>query len=111
MALNGTTFLVWDLLILNLDNPEKLICCWALTLTLDVLLQGRRNGPFGTPSAFETNFGWVLAGRTNSHTTSPPSVAAHHVAVESGDDVLRKFWEVAKEQCCDPRRENGRPTL
>lgn len=58
------------------------------------MLQGRRNGPFGSPSAFETKFGWVLAGRTNSHTTSPLGVAAHHVAVESGDDVLRKFWEV-----------------
>ena len=31
-----------------------------------LLLQGRRTGPSGTPSAFETEFGWVLAGRLDS---------------------------------------------
>ncbi len=63
-------------------QPGKIDLLLGIDAYTDVLLQGR------------TKFGWVLAGRTNSHTTSPPSVSAHHVAVESGDDVLRKFWEV-----------------
>jgi len=45
--------------------------------------------------AFETKFGWILAGKTNELTTSP-DIASHHVATVSGDDILRKFWEIEK---------------
>ena len=65
---------------------------------IDILLRidvyGRRSGPPGSPIAFETRFGWVLAGRTNSHASVCPSIATHHVSVTSADDLLRKFWEI-----------------
>ncbi len=89
-------------------QPRKFDLLLGIDAYTDVLLQGRRNGPFGTPSAFETKFGWVLAGRTNSHTTSPPSVAAHHVAVESGDDVLRK---TPKSSVVTPEEKTSSNTL
>ena len=75
-------------------QPGKIDLLLGIDIYTDVLLQGRRNGPFGSPTAFETKFGWVLAGRTNAHATSPQDVAIHHVAVETGDDILRKFWEL-----------------
>ena len=62
----------------------------------DVVLHGRWSGPPGTPVAFETKFGWVLAGKTED-ITLPSSVASHHVATLSGDDLLRKFWDI--EEC------------
>ena len=66
-----------------------------IILGVEVLLQGRRIGPPHSPIAFETKFSWVLAGRTES-CSSTSHVAAHH-ALMSGDDLLHKFWEI--EEC------------
>ena len=48
--------------------------------------------------AFKTMFGWVLAGKTlagnTDKFTTSPDVTSHHVATVSGDDLLRKFWEI-----------------
>jgi hypothetical protein len=58
----------------------------------EVVRQGRRMGVPGSPSAFETDFGWVLAGETNvgmSHFT----VLSNHTTIANSDDLLRKFWE------------------
>ena len=63
---------------------------------------GRRSGPPGSPIAFETMFGWVLAGRTNSHTSICLSIATHHVSVTSTDDLLRKFWEIEESPKASP---------
>ena len=46
-----------------------------------------------TPTAFETQFGWVLTGRTNVQSANHITVASHHTAVLSGDDILCKFLE------------------
>ena len=57
------------------------------------LLHGRRVGPSGTPVAFETVFGWVLAGSTDQ-STSEPVALSHHTFVTADDDLLRRFWEI-----------------
>ena len=50
----------------------------------------------GSPSAFKTDFGWVLAGKLD--VCSPDhSIASHHVSIAMGDDLLRRFWEI--ESC------------
>ena len=41
-------------------------------------------------------FGWVLAGKTGD-LAIPSNTTSHHVTTISGDDVLRKFWEI--EEC------------
>ena len=55
---------------------------------------GRREGPPGSPSAFETELGWVLAGNVANAQESLVHVASHQVTMQSGDDLLRKFWEI-----------------
>ena len=69
--------------------------------TCSVLRQGRRSGPPDTPLAFETAFGWVLAGNTNC--TSNEEVISHHVSVATAgsDDILRKFWEIEETMSID----------
>jgi hypothetical protein len=57
---------------------------------VESLLIGRRMGPPDTPVAFETVFGWVLAGSVES-TESKICVSSHHASVE---DILRRFWEI-----------------
>ena len=58
-----------------------------------MLLHGRRVGTPGSPTAFETSFGWVLAGKPDVN-ISTSHVVTHHSHLLTGDDILRKFWEV-----------------
>ena len=54
--------------------------------------QGRWIGPPGTPGAFETEFGWVLAScldLCDSH-----HIVSHYISFTTGDDLLRRFWEI-----------------
>ena len=78
----------------DFGRPGRIDILLGIDVYTDVLLHGRRSGPPGSPIAFETMFGWVLAGRTNSHTSVCLSIATHHVSVTSTDDLLRKFWEI-----------------
>ena len=57
------------------------------------LMHGRQVGPPGSPAAIETKFGWVLAGSVESQ-GHIQEVTMHHVSLLSGDDLLRKFWEI-----------------
>ena len=58
-----------------------------------VLLHGRWSGPPGTPVAFETCLGWVLAGSTDVFFPTG-QITTCHVSCLMGDDILRKFWEI-----------------
>ena len=77
----------------DFGRPGKIDILLGVEVFVDVLLHGRRIGPPNSPVAFETEFGWVLAGKT-SLSAPMDHVATHHVALSSGDDILRKFWEM-----------------
>ena len=51
---------------------------------------------FKYSSAFETDFGWVLAGEV-SLVATPLLLLAHHATVDTGDKLLRKFWEIEQQ--------------
>ena len=57
---------------------------------------GRRYGPPGSPFAFQTSFGWVLAGAINT-VQMEQQVKTYCASNLTGDDLLRKFWKV--EDC------------
>ena len=71
-----------------------------IDLLLGLLMSGRRVGPSDSPTAFETEFGWVLAGNAG------PSSPTHHVShsrlsLLTGDDILCKFWEIEEKPITD----------
>ena len=68
----------------------------GVDIFLDVLRQGRRSCPSGSPTALETEFGWVLCGgSTSSHDCiTNVCVTSLHSSVTSDDDILRRFWEI-----------------
>ena len=80
-------------------QPGRIDLLLGVDIFAQVVLHGRRIGPPGSPVAFQTEFGWVLAGETNSHV--PELMTAHHVSVETGDDILRKFWEIEHHPLSD----------
>ena len=78
-------------------QPGRIDILLGADVYVDVLRHGRRNGPPGSPTTFETDLGWVLCGSTgsNSHSTQANiHVTAFHTSIISNDDVLRKFWEI-----------------
>ena len=73
----------------------------GIDIFVEAVLHGRRSGPIGTPIAFETHFGWVLAGSTEA--CSPvPEVATYHISCATGDDLLQKFWETEESPLTEP---------
>ena len=49
-------------------QPSRIDILLGVDIFLDVLRQGRRSGPSGSPTALETEFGWLLCGgSTSSH--------------------------------------------
>ena len=89
-----TLILAWDHLAhLQLADPGfgvpgKIDLLLGVEVFVEVMRNGRRIGVPGSPVALETEFGWVLAGATDS--CSPTQqITTHHVSVLSGDDILR----------------------
>ena len=62
-----------------------------------MLLNGRQTGPPGSPVALETKFGWVLSGGTEHPDPVSLHVASLHTSTTTGDDLLRRFWEVEEK--------------
>ena len=81
-------------------HPGRIDIFLGVDIFTQVLLQGRRIGPPGAPVAFETIFGWVLAGSGAScyHITS------HHASLLPGDVLLQRFWETEESP-------TGKPSL
>ena len=73
--------------------PGSIDILFGVDVFIGALLQGRRAGPLGSPVALETEFGWVLAGGSEQH-SSTTALTCYHVSLLSGDELLKKFWEV-----------------
>ena len=82
----------------DFGRPGRIDLLLGVDVFVEILLQGRRIGPPGSPNAFETEFGWVLAGRLDS--LGPNHVASHHTSFVAGDDLLRRFWEIENSEVC-----------
>ena len=85
----------------DFDTPGRIDILLGVEVFVEALLHGRRIGPVGSPMAFETEFGWVLAGRTDSSLPSINHVTSHHMALLNGDDILQKFWELEEPPLSD----------
>ena len=77
----------------DFGRPGRIDLLLGVDIFVGSLLHGRRVGIPGSPSVFETKFGWVLAGSVDSQ-GHPHQVATHHSTIIVGDDLLRKFWEI-----------------
>lgn len=71
-------------------QPGRIDALLGINTFIDCLLEGRMSGPPGSPTAFETEFGWVLGGLIESHTCN--TQVTSHVSCIS--DNIRKFWEI-----------------
>ena len=47
---------------LEFGIPGKIDLLLGVDVYADIILQGRQSGTPGTPTAFETIFGWILSG-------------------------------------------------
>ena len=79
----------------DFGRPGRIDILLGVNVYIDVVKHGRWTGPPNSPAAFETKFGWVLAGRTKVPASSH-QVTSYHVSVASEDVILSKFWERAE---------------
>ena len=56
------------------------------------MLQGRRHGPSGSPSAFKTHFGWVLAGAIRDNSNHRNTGSCYHSTML--EETFKRFWEM-----------------
>ena len=90
----------------SFGQPGRIDLLLGVDVFVDILRDGWRKGPPGSPTAFETNFGWVLGGSTGPLGISTQTnflVSIFHTTTLSGDDALRKFWEIEEspsDQAC-----------
>ena len=92
-----------DLAVPHFGQPGKIDVLLGVDIFVQVLRTGRRTGPPGSPVSFETEFGWVLAGEINNTSSHNGHVTSHHVSLENGDDILRKFWEIEQQPLGEPK--------
>lgn len=83
---------------LPLADPEfgrsgRIDILLGVDVFVEALQPGRKIGSPGSPVAFETKFGWVLAGQLDSCDPAH-CIVSHHVSSITGDDLLRRFWEI-----------------
>ena len=78
------------------DKPGGIDILLGVGIFVEVIRHGRRSGPPNSPAALNTAFGWVLAGSTGAQ-ADPSSVSTHFTSVVTGDDLLRRFWEVEEK--------------
>ncbi len=80
----------------ELGKPGLLL---RVDIFASVLRQRRRCGPSGSPTAINTELGWVLAGST---TRMNSDIVTHHVTMTNQtDDLIRRFWELEEPTSID----------
>ena len=79
----------------DFGQPDQIDLLLGIDVFSQVICHSRWRGPPGSPSAFETKFGWVLAGETTSLVshTSFTCIVTNHSAIETGDEILQRFWK------------------
>ena len=80
--------------------PGKIDLLLGVDVFVAVPCHGRQSGPPASPIAFETHFDWILDGSTLSCSPSE-QVTTHYTLCVSGDELLRKFWEVQENSPSD----------
>ena len=74
-------------------QPGAVDLLLGVDIFVALLLHGLWSGVPGTPTALETEFGWMLADSMDVIRTQTTQLVTHHTAVLSCD-LLRKFLEV-----------------
>ena len=71
-------------------KPGRVDILLGVEILVIVMLHGRQRGTPNSPFTFEIEFGWVLAGGTDS--CAPANhVATHYASLLTRDDLLRQF--------------------
>ena len=80
----------------HFNEPYRVDMLLGADIMGEILTPGIIKGPRGTPTAFNTMFGWVLTGSVSSASDAPhlhpPEVSCHLILTD--DDNLTRFWKM-----------------
>ena len=78
----------------DFGQPDQIDVLLGVDVFVQVMCQGQQIGVPGSASAFEMDFGWVLAGRA-SICASSIHITSHRTSViTTGYHDLQRFWEI-----------------
>ena len=77
----------------HIGRPGIIDFLLGVDVFVEILMHGRQTDPPGTPIPLKHCLVGVLAGKTDANITDY-NIVSHHVSFITGDDLLRKFWEI-----------------
>ena len=79
----------------NFHTPARIDCLLGAEVWAVSLMSGLQQGPYPSPIAQNTVFGWVLIGSVKSSSSCQSRVSCNFIRHEDPLDLqLQKFWEV-----------------
>ena len=77
----------------SFGEPQRVDVQHGIDIFVDILHQGQRTGPIGSPLTIETESVWVLCGCSTSSGDVNLHVTSHYAATVCIDDLSRKFLD------------------
>lgn len=75
-------------------QPGKIDMLLSAGIYAEILMDGFRRGPTGTPIAQKTKLGWILSGQTGQNTNHQDRHVLTMVSINCQDFDIKKFWEM-----------------
>lgn len=80
-------------------TPGQIDVLLGADIYSQIVLEGLRKGPIGSPMAQSTILGWVISGRSveSVNAIPTPTTISSYVPLTNGDALLQKFWEIEEK--------------
>ncbi|XP_063365996.1 uncharacterized protein LOC134654484 [Cydia amplana] len=75
-------------------TPNKIDILLGAVVYAQILEEGVKKGPVGTPIAQCTSFGWILSGGSADHNERKVVL---HAQVDTDNEIIKRFWEMESE--------------
>lgn len=89
------------------SQPGKIDILLGADVYAEILTNGIRQGPYNTPMAQNTIFGWIISGKTidkGDRKTTMSNMVTFHNRIEI-DNILKRFWEIEEIPQVKPKTE------
>ncbi|XP_049886960.1 uncharacterized protein LOC126381519 [Pectinophora gossypiella] len=85
------------------NKPGKVDLLLGAEVYSEIITDGLKKGPRGSPTAQNTHLGWILSGQLHNHETtqSYTITISMHTYIED-NLLLQRFWEIESDDACKP---------
>lgn len=86
----------------DFNKPGKVELLLGADIFGDILTEGLKKGPRGSPVAQNTHLGWILSGQlTSDETTQSYTITISMCNCIEDNNLLQRFWEIESDVTCN----------